>query len=78
MNNEEVVQTQEIWAVLPGTYEKWVNPSNRNDKHYRVIYRSNIGKRRVGDEQFKTASKALAFSDQLTSEKRVFVDAKSE
>ena len=62
---EENVQQEpaEMWVIVPGAYEKWVNPSNKNDKHYRVIYRSNRGGRRVGDEQFKRASEALAFAD---------------
>jgi hypothetical protein len=68
---EEVVQPKELWVVIPGMYEKWVNPANKNDKHYRVIYRSNTGKRRVGNEKFKTADAALAFADQLTLEKKV-------
>ena len=62
--------TKIFWFVVPMTYEKWVNPSNKNDKHYRVIYRSNTGERRVGDEKFKRASEALAFANQFISEGR--------
>lgn len=60
---ETVQEPEEMWVVIPGIYEKWVNPSNRNDKHYRVIYRSNTGGRQVGEEQFKTATAALEFAD---------------
>lgn len=49
-----------MWVVVPMTYEKWVNPSNKNDKHYRAIFRSTTG-RRVGKTKFKTASDALDF-----------------
>lgn len=74
---EEVVQTPtEIWVIVPGAYEKWVHPANKNDKHYRVIYRSNTGKRRVGDEQFKRASEALAFADEYN--RRELANARSE
>jgi hypothetical protein len=55
---------EEVWVVVPGVYEKWVNPANKNDKHYRVIYRSNKGGRRAGDEQFRRASEALDFADE--------------
>jgi hypothetical protein len=64
---EEIVQqqeAQEIWVIVPGVYEKWVNPANKNDKHYRAIYRSNKGGRRVGDEQFKRAREVVAFADE--------------
>ena len=66
---EETVQeeTQEMWVVVPGVYEKWVNPVNKNDKHYRVILRSNTGKRLVGSTPFKTATEALAFADAYNS-----------
>lgn len=62
---EKTVQSeaQEIWVVIPGMYEKWVNPSNRNDKHYRAILRSNKGGRRVSDIQFPTATAALEYAD---------------
>jgi hypothetical protein len=59
---------EEIWVIVPGAYEKWVNPSNKNDKHYRAIYRSNKGGRRVGDEQFKRASEVLLFADDYNRE----------
>lgn len=49
-----------MWVIVPMTYEKWVNPSNKNDKHYRVIFRSPTG-RRVGKTKFNTASEALEF-----------------
>ncbi len=67
---EQVVQTEpvETWVVVPGIYEKWVNPANKNDKHYRVIYRSTKGGRRIGDEQFKRASEALSFADEYNRE----------
>ena len=48
-----------MWVVVPMTYEKWVNPSNKNDKHYRAVFRSTTG-RRVGKRKFKRASEALA------------------
>jgi hypothetical protein len=59
----EVVEPAEMWVIVPGMYEKWVHPSNKNDKHYRVIYRSNKGGRKVGDEKFRTATEALEFAD---------------
>jgi len=49
------------WVIVPMTYEKWVNPSNKNDKHYRVIFRSPTG-RRYGKTKFKTATRALEFA----------------
>lgn len=49
-----------MWVVVPMTYEKWVNPSSRNDKHYRAIFRSPTG-RRYSKTKFKTATKALEF-----------------
>ena len=65
MEERPIVQeeTDELWVVLPGVYEKWVHPANKNDKHYRVILRSNKGRRRVGDTPFNTATEALAFAD---------------
>jgi len=70
MLEQETVQNEsdEIWVIVPDTYEKWVNPSNKNDKHYRVVYRSNKSKRRVGDEKFRTATEALAFADSYNRE----------
>jgi hypothetical protein len=50
------------WAVIEGTYEKWVHPGAKNLKHYRAIFRSNQGERRLTKTKFKTATKALEFA----------------
>ncbi len=61
---EETVQSEvrEFWYVIPGIYEKWRHPSNKNDKHYRVIFRSNIHRRRVSKAKFKRAFDAKIYA----------------
>ena len=53
-----------MWVVVPMIYEKWVNPSSKNDKHYRAVFRSPVG-RRYSKTKFKTASSALAFAEKF-------------
>jgi hypothetical protein len=50
-----------MYVLVPMTYEKWVNPANKNDKHYRVVFRSPSA-RRVGKTKFKRASDIEKFS----------------
>jgi hypothetical protein len=50
-----------MYVLVPMTYEKWVNPANKNDKHYRVVFRSTSG-RRVGKTKHKRASDVEKFS----------------
>jgi len=52
------------WVVIPLIYEKWKHPANKNDKHYRAIFRSSTS-RRVGKTKFKTAGMALAFAERF-------------
>ena len=62
VQEEEVVQTPTLFYVIPGTYEKWVHPSNKNDKHYRVTFRSNTGVRRTSKIKFKRAFDAQVYA----------------
>jgi hypothetical protein len=55
MQETTVQEVQTKFYVIPGIYEKWVNPANKNDKHYRAIFRSNTGLRRVSKTKFKRA-----------------------
>jgi hypothetical protein len=50
-----------MWVAVPMAYEKWVNPANKNDKHYRALFR-NITGRRYSKTKFKTATEAMQFS----------------
>ena len=61
----EVQEIPIIWAAVPLTYEKWVHPANKNDKHYRMIFRNNKGDRRISNRKFKTATLALAYIDRI-------------
>jgi len=56
--------TKLFWVIVPGVYEKWVNPSNKNDKHYRAIFRSPSGMRH-SKTKFKTATAALGFAEKF-------------
>ena len=62
MQENEVVQTPTLFYVIPQLYEKWVNPSNKNDKHYRAIFRSNTGLRRISKIKFKRAFDAQNYA----------------
>lgn len=60
---QEVVQAPKIfYAAIPGIYEKWRHPANKNDKHYRVIFRSNTGVRRISKIKFKRAFDAQVYA----------------
>jgi hypothetical protein len=61
---QEAVQSevQTLWYVIPGMYEKWRHPSNKNDKHYRAIFRSNKHGRRVSRAKFKRAFDAQVYA----------------
>lgn len=62
MQEATVQEVQELWYVIPGMYEKWVHPANKNDKHYRAIFRSNTHKRRVSKKKFKRAFDAQVYA----------------
>lgn len=64
MVEQEVVQSEVQWYVIPGVYEKWVHPSSK-EKHYRVIFRSNTRERRVGKIKFKRAFDAQVYAAKL-------------
>lgn len=55
----------EVWAAVRGSYEKWRHPANKNDKHYRIIFRNNKGQRRISKVKFKRASEALEYIDRF-------------
>lgn len=59
---ETVQEIQTFWYVIPQLYKKWVNPANKNDKHYRVIFRSNTGLRRISKIKFKRAFDAQVYA----------------
>lgn len=59
---DEIVQTPTLFYVIPNIYEKWVHPANKNDKHYRAIFRSNTGLRRISKIKFKRAFDAKVYA----------------
>lgn len=62
MQEATVQETKELWYVIPNLYEKWTHPSSKNDKHYRVIFRSNLHGRRLSKIKFKRAFDAQVYA----------------